>query len=112
MDINRTWADEKKAQREILKYLNGLSGFSFDKKQSSQYGNTNGFSDLVGTAKGHAVYIEIKSDSGSPSVLQMQFILKKKDCGAYGGFAKSIQDAIDICNGEFGREFPSKGWQK
>jgi len=110
--MKKTYKSEKTAQQKILEYLNSVPGCSFDKKQASQYGNTNGFSDIVGVIQGHAIYIEVKSETGEPSDLQMFFLKKKKACGAYGGFAKSIQDAFEICNDGFGCEFQNKGWVK
>lgn len=100
---------EKQNQADILKHLNRLPGHSFDKKQATQYGNVNGFSDLVGVTNGQSVYIEVK-DNSKPSKLQIQFLKKKKACGAYGGFARTIQEAIDICSGGFGAEYKKEGW--
>ena len=94
---------ETEIQRAILKYLNSLPDHSFDKKQASPYGNTNGFSDIVGVVNGRAVYIEVKAGT-KPTPNQLNFLRKKQSCGALAGIAKSIPDALEICSGGFGAE--------
>jgi hypothetical protein len=102
---------EKSIQEKILKKLNSIPGTSFDKKQASPYGNKNGFSDLVGVIYGRAVYIEVKENS-LPTALQIEFLRKKKACGALVGFAQSVDDAVGICHGFFGVEYPKLGWSR
>lgn len=110
-DLDKTYPNEmgrtqQCAQHVIIKYLKNIPNSSWDKFQGNKYSGA-GFSDLVGHVDGRIAYIEIKKTDGKPTPAQIAFISEKKSTGANAGFAKSIQDAIDIINGGFGREFKS-----
>ena len=98
-DLTKTYRLEKDAQSAILKHLNSLPGYSFDRTPTGTHGNTGGMADITGCVSGHAVYIEVKSATGKVSKLQENFLKKKMAAGASAGVARSIQDALDICSG-------------
>lgn len=112
-DFNRTYPKEmgstqQCAQYVLLKWLNSQPNSSFDKKFQGPHSSGTGVSDFIGSWQGFAVYIEVKSATGTPSPKQTEFIRKKKAAGARAGFARTINDCFEICNGGFGAEFPGE----
>ncbi len=108
-DIKRTYPNElgstqQCAQFMMMQYFATLPYASFNKIPQTRF-SFKGFSDLVGSYKGRAVYIEVKAEKGKPTQSQIDFLAEKIKAGAYAGFAKSIRDCIDICTGGFGAEF-------
>lgn len=105
---NETGRTQQCAQFVIFSYAKELAGASFDKKHQGQFSEA-GFSDLFGVYRGRAVYVEIKSETGKATLHQVKFIQEKLKAGACAGFALSIADFLDICNGGFGCAVKIKG---
>lgn len=61
-------------------------------------GLPTGFSDLLGVRKsdGKAVFIEVKTKTGRPTLKQKQFIQQMKLNGAIAGVCRSADEAINL----------------
>ncbi|MEE0059412.1 MAG: VRR-NUC domain-containing protein [Acutalibacteraceae bacterium] len=61
-------------------------------------GVPTGFSDLFGLRKsdGKAVFIEVKTKTGKPTLKQKQFIQQMKLNGAIAGICRSADEAINL----------------
>lgn len=61
-------------------------------------GVPTGFSDLFGVRKsdGKAVFIEVKTKTGKPTLKQQQFIQQMKLNGAIAGICRSTSEAINL----------------
>ena len=61
-------------------------------------GVPTGFSDLFGVRKsdGKAVFIEVKTKTGRPTLKQKQFIQQMKLNGAIAGICRSADEAINL----------------
>ena len=61
-------------------------------------GVPTGFSDLFGVRKadGKAVFIEVKTKTGNPTLKQKQFIQQMKLNGAIAGVCRSADEAINL----------------
>lgn len=61
-------------------------------------GVPTGFSDLFGVRKldGKAVFIEVKTKKGKPTLKQQQFIQQMKLNGAIAGICRSADEAINL----------------
>ena len=81
----------------IMFRINVGSGKTVD----GRYFNTGvppGFSDLFGFRKndGKAVFIEVKSPKGTPTLKQTKFLETVRKNGAIAGIARSAEEAIKI----------------
>lgn len=84
----------------VLFRANVGSGLTYDGRHLST-GLPKGFSDLFGfrIPDGKAVFIEVKSLSGTVRPEQSNFIEKMRLYGALAGVARSVKDARDIIGG-------------
>ena len=58
-----------------------------------------GFTDIMAIFDGGRVaFLEVKTDKGKPSPEQAQFIAKMQGLGAMAGIARSVDEALAICN--------------
>ena len=59
-----------------------------------------GMSDLLALKNGKAIWIETKTPVGKASKEQIQFIKVMKQDGCKAGFARSVEDALKLCEVE------------
>lgn len=108
--------EESKLQREIVEYLNGISGlgcYVIRLKNAATYDPTSGvfranttikgIPDIIGTAKnGQSIYIEVKmlgpngQPKGYPSKEQKELLSKLAEMTPFVGVAYDMGDAYDI----------------
>lgn len=84
----------------IIFRVNVGTGYTAD----GRYFNTGvpkGFSDLFGFRKsdGRAVFIEVKTPKGRPSVEQVKFLETMRKNGAIAGICRSAEDALKLIQG-------------
>ena len=84
----------------IIFRMNVGTGYTAD----GRYFNTGvpkGFPDLFGFRKsdGRAVFIEVKTPKGKPSVEQVKFIETMQKNGAIAGICRSAEDAVKLIQG-------------
>ncbi len=65
-------------------------------------GLPKGFSDLFAIKNGQIFFIEVKGKGDKPSPEQQKFLDTMKENGCPGGFAYTVSDAINICEGKYG----------
>lgn len=63
-------------------------------------GLPRGFSDLLALKNGHTYFIEVKVHPNKPSTEQVQFIEDMRAMGFRAGVAYSLEEAINIVQGE------------
>jgi hypothetical protein len=83
---------EKELQEKILKHLRDNRLGYFFKFHNGPYG-ARGVSDIVGTYRGVAVFMEVKTEKGRLTKLQDKFLRDVKKEGAIAGVVRSIEDA-------------------
>jgi len=83
---------ESDIQKKILDYLRKNKLGYYAKFHNGPYG-ARGVSDIVGTHRGIAVFIEVKSEKGRLTKLQEKFLREVREEGAVAGVARSVEDA-------------------
>lgn len=86
---------EKQLQDKILKKIKDTKSGVYFKFHNGPYG-ARGVSDLVGTTRGIAVFIEVKSLTGRVTKLQEKFLRDTKAEGAISGVARSVEEAMGL----------------
>jgi Holliday junction resolvase len=59
---------------------------------------TVGVPDIIACYKGIMVGLEVKTPSGKPTELQKRVIQAIKESGGWGGFPKSLEEAVELLN--------------
>lgn len=74
----------------------------FENKRARWFksGPPQGYSDLSGVCypSGRALFIEVKTPKGKPTLQQCVFLLAMLAAGANAGIARSAEEALDICD--------------
>ena len=87
--------------REVGKYAAVYrcnAGRFYTKSGQVISGFPKGFADIMVVLPGGRVaFIECKSEKGKPSPEQTQFIDKMRELGALAGIARSVPEALTIC---------------
>lgn len=63
-------------------------------------GLPEGFSDLIFIDRNGIAFIEIKTATGRISKAQNQFLSRMREYGCRAGVARSVEDAVNIIQGE------------
>ena len=84
--------EEGKLQDKIISMLNTLDNAFFYKASDSYQ---RGIPDIVGVYKGLSIWIEVKTESGKLSRMQIMNLVKIIKSGGVGFVAKSVEDVVD-----------------
>jgi hypothetical protein len=98
--LNRQYAKEADILEKALEWLSkqpNLKAIRICDKYNS------GYSDIFICVEGKLVVAELKSATGKPSKLQLEFIAEMQRCGATGGICRSIQDIKTLLEEACGR---------
>ena len=79
----------------IMKYLNGLPNCKAEKTHGGFYGNS-GKPDITGCIKGRRFEIEVKTEKGVISELQLVQLELWRKAGAVAFVAKSVEDVKGV----------------
>lgn len=84
----------------VLFRMNVGTGQTYDGRYFST-GVPKGFSDLFGFRKsdGKAIFIEVKTQKGTVSKAQKNFIEQMQKYGAVSGICRSAAEAVNLING-------------
>jgi hypothetical protein len=95
---------ERQIQQQILNYLNSQKGcYAFHCRNGATYdprgfyragSSHRGVSDIIGSFRGHALFVEVKTQKGKISAEQVLFIEKMKQTGAIAFVARCLEDVI------------------
>jgi hypothetical protein len=82
---------ETDLQNKVLNYLNGRQVFNFRyQAQANQYG----MPDIIAIYKGYFIGLELKTDDGKPTELQLRMLNAIKNAGGYADIIRSVTDVI------------------
>jgi len=83
--------------RDIMNYLNDNRIYHFRVNADM---NTVGIPDIVVCHKGKFIGLEVKTETGKPSGIQMAMAKNIKDCGGECYFPTSVEQVHYLLNGE------------
>lgn len=86
---------EKKIVSDILRYLKTLDGCFFFKEHGGMYG-TAGIPDLIICYKGNFIGLEVKTDTGRATDLQLATIRKIQRAGGIAGVVRSVDEVKSV----------------
>lgn len=84
---------ETELQEKVISYLNGREIFNFRYQAAS---NQFGMPDVICIYKGFFVGLELKTDDGKPTELQLRMLNAIKNAGGYASIIRSITDIISL----------------
>lgn len=84
---------ETQLQEKVISYLNGRQVFNFRYQAAS---NQFGMPDIVCIYKGFFVGLELKTDDGKATELQLRMLNAIKNAGGYADIIRSIPEIVSL----------------
>lgn len=82
---------ETELQEKVTSYLDGRRIFNFRYQAAS---NQYGMPDIICIYRGYFVGLELKTDDGQPTELQLRMLNAIKNAGGYADIIRSITDIV------------------
>lgn len=84
---------ETDLQNKVISYLDGRQIFNFRYQAAS---NQYGMPDIIAIYRGYFVGLELKTDDGKPTELQLRMLNAIKNAGGYADIIRSVTDIINL----------------
>lgn len=84
---------ETQLQQRVISYLDGLQVFNFRYQAAS---NQYGMPDIIAIYKGYFVGLELKTDDGKPTELQLRMLNAIKTAGGYASIIREVTDVMNL----------------
>lgn len=84
---------ETELQSKVISYLDGRRIFNFRYQAAS---NQYGMPDIICIYRGYFVGLELKTDDGKPTELQLRMLNAIKQAGGYADIIRSVTDIISL----------------
>lgn len=85
---------ESDIQKKIIDYLHSLGAYTVKVIQA----NKNGVPDILVSLNGKFIGLEVKTEKGIPSALQLRNIKQIKRTGGIAGIVRSVDDVKNLLN--------------
>lgn len=96
-DLNEKHRLEKDLEKEVKKLFKLLEpDLQATRKEQGLYCSRAGIHDYLLCWKGMAGSVELKSESGTPSKLQLKWGREAQAAGRVTGYARTIKDVLEI----------------
>jgi hypothetical protein len=82
---------ETELQEKVISYLNGRRIFNFRYQAAN---NQYGMPDIICIYRGYFVGLELKTDDGKPTELQLRMLNAIKEAGGYADIIRAIPDIV------------------
>ncbi len=92
--LNQKWPQEREFLQIVIKYLEGFSRkeLAFQRIIDN---HVKGISDILVCYHGVLVLLELKRDTGKPTVHQLRYIEKMEMAGGVGAVCWTLQDVVN-----------------
>ena len=84
---------ETDLQNKVISYLDGRQIFNFRYQAAS---NQYGMPDIIAIYRGYFIGLELKTDDGKPTELQLRMLNAIKNAGGYADIIRSVTDIINL----------------
>lgn len=84
---------ETDLQNKVISYLDGRQVFNFRYQAAS---NQYGMPDIIAIYRGYFIGLELKTDDGKPTELQLRMLNAIKNAGGYADIIRSVTDVISL----------------
>lgn len=85
-------------QKRILEYLNGLPGCKAYNMHGNGYQGA-GRPDIIACCRGQFLALEVKTDNGQPTRLQLHELEKWREAGAVASVVHSVEEVKTLIGG-------------
>ena len=84
---------ETDLQNKVISYLDGRQVFNFRYQAAT---NQYGMPDIIAIYRGYFIGLELKTDDGKPTELQLRMLNAIKNAGGYADIIRSVTDIISL----------------